>query len=115
MFNETSFNLGDLGYTYNELVSLAQGAGCSPENSQKAAAIAMAESSGNPSAHNPNPPDDSYGLWQINMLGRLGPARRTQFGLSSNQQLFDANTNARAMAAISGGCQNFNPWTTFTS
>ncbi len=115
MFNETTYNLGDLGMTFSELVNAARGVGCSAEGAQKAAAIAMAESSGNPSAHNPNPPDDSYGLWQINMLGRLGPARRSQFGLTSNQQLFDPSTNARAMAAVSNNCTNFSPWTTFTS
>ena len=102
MFNETAYDY-------------AVGAGCSPEGARIAAAIAQAESSGNPGAHNPVPPDDSYGLWQINMLGRLGPARRTQFGLQSNNALYDPATNARAMYAISGGCSNWRPWTTFTS
>jgi len=101
MFNETAYNL-------------ALGAGCSSEGATVAAAIAQAESGGNPGAHNPTPPDDSYGLWQINMLGRLGPARRALFGLTSNDQLYDPDTNARAMYSISGGCQNFNSWTTFT-
>ena len=97
------------------LEQLAIGAGCSSAAARVAEAIAMAESGGNPRAHNPNPPDDSYGLWQINMLGPLGPARRSQFGLTSNDQLYDPSTNARAMVAISGGCSNWRPWSTFTN
>jgi hypothetical protein len=59
------------------------------------AAIGQAESSGNPTAHNAAPPDDSYGLWQINMIGSLGPQRRARYGLSSNAALYDPVTNAR--------------------
>ena len=116
MFNETSYsNLGELGMSLSELVNAALGAGCSPSGAQTAAAIAMAESSGNPAAHNPKPPDDSYGLWQINMLGRLGPARRSQLGLQANTDLLRPDVNARAMAAVSNNCTNFAPWTTYTS
>jgi|GEM_PF-1970252 len=80
-----------------------------------AVAIGLGESGGNPRAHNPNPPDDSYGLWQINMLGSMGPARRRQFGISSNSQLYDPVINARAMFAISSGGSNWRPWTVYTS
>ena len=102
MFNETSYNL-------------ALDAGCPPQGAALAAAIAQAESSGNPRAYNPKPPDLSYGLWQINMIGGLGPARRSQFGISSNEQLFDPRINAAAMFQVSNGCTNFRPWTTYTS
>jgi hypothetical protein len=85
----------------------------SPVTLAQATAIALAESGGNERAHNAVPPDDSYGLWQINMLGDLGPARRTQFGLTSNDQLYDIATNAKAMYAISGQGTNWRPWTTF--
>lgn len=114
MFNETSYNFHGLeGFSIQDLINLAAGAGCSQP--EKAAAIAMAESSGNPGAHNPVAPDDSYGLWQINMIGRLGPERRAGFGISSNTALYDPATNARAMVAVSKGCTNFTPWTTYTS
>lgn len=96
------------------IAALAQSAGLTPERAKVAAAIAMAESGGNPNNHNPRPPDNSYGLWQINMIGGLGPARRRQFGLSRNEDLFDPMTNARAMAAISHRGGNFVPWTTYT-
>jgi lysozyme-like protein len=78
-----------------------------------AIAIAMAESGGNPRAHNTRPPDNSYGLWQINMYGNLGPQRRAQFGIASDDALFDPMTNAKAMMAISGGGKNWKPWSTY--
>ena len=74
--------------------------------------IAYAESGGDPNSHNSKPPDDSYGLWQINMLGSLGPARRKQFGISTNTQLFDPQTNARA-AYVVYKSQGLNAWTTY--
>ena len=99
--------------TMEQLVGLAKGVGFNTDNAVIAAAIAMAESGGRTNAHNPKPPDNSYGLWQINMIGSLGPARRKQFGLSSNEDLFDAVTNAKVAYKISGG-SNFSAWTTYT-
>jgi len=75
--------------------------------------IAFAESGGNPNAHNNKPPDDSYGLWQINMLGKLGPDRRKRFGITSNTQLFDPAINAKA-AKIIYDSSGLNAWTTYT-
>ncbi|ONI90305.1 lytic transglycosylase [Saccharothrix sp. ALI-22-I] len=80
-----------------------------------AVAVALAESGGDTRAHNATPPDDSYGLWQINMLGSLGPARRREFGLESNRELFDPVENARAANKISGDGRSWTPWTTYTS
>lgn len=78
------------------------------------AAIAMAESGGNPRAHNPIPPDNSYGLWQINMLGAMGPARRKEYGITSNSQLFDPVINAKAAAKILRS-QGLSAWSTYTN
>ena len=90
-------------------------AGFSGQSLAIAKAIAMAESSGRPSAHNNNTAtgDDSYGLFQINMLGNMGPARRKSFNLSSNEDLYDPATNARVAYAISNGGTNWGPWSTF--
>lgn len=96
------------------IAGYAQAAGLSGQNVAIAVAIAIAESGGNPNAHNAVPPDDSYGLWQINMLGSLGPQRRSALGISSNTQLYDPSINARAMAMISSGGSNWKPWTTYT-
>jgi hypothetical protein len=77
-----------------------------------AVGIAFAESGGNPNAHNTKGRDDSYGLWQINMKGALGPQRRKRFGITSDAQLFDPLTNARAAHKVyldSG----WKAWTTY--
>lgn len=80
-----------------------------------AVAVALAESGGRTTAHNATPPDNSYGLWQINMLGALGPDRRHQYHLKSNDQLFDPDTNARVANSISGDGHDFTPWSTYTN
>lgn len=99
----------------NQIYTYARQAGLPDGAATTAAAIAMAESGGNTTSHNSNPPDDSYGLWQINMLGPLGPARRAVYRLKSNSDLFDPATNARVMSAISKQGKDFGPWTTYTS
>lgn len=85
----------------------------SPIALAQAVAVALAESGGNERAHNRVPPDDSYGLWQINMYGSLGPARREQFKITADSELFNIATNAAAMASISGTGSNWKPWSTF--
>jgi hypothetical protein len=99
-----------------QLLQLAQGAGFSGNDAQTMAAIIKAESSGNPYAHNTNRAtgDNSYGLSQINMIDALGPARRKQFGLKSNEQLLDPQTNLRAAKQVKDS-SGFSAWTTFKS
>jgi lysozyme-like protein len=97
----------------SEVAAVAKSAGLSADV-DIAVAIALAESGGRSDAHNPVPPDNSYGLWQINMLGSMGPQRRKQLGISSNDDLYDPVTNARAMMLISNGGTNWKPWTTYT-
>lgn len=80
---------------------------------QLATAIARGESGWEPTEHNPVPPDNSYGLWQINMIGELGPDRRQQFGLDSDEELWSPKINAIAMAHISHGGTSWNPWTVY--
>lgn len=95
--------------TETDLVNLARGQGLTPENARLAGAVGWVESKGDATAHNTNAAtgDDSYGYWQINMLGAMGPERRKQFGISSNDQLFDPQTNARAMAILSKNGTDF--------
>ena len=95
-----------------QLVGLAKGAGFNDSDAVIMAAIAMAESGGNSNAHNNKPPDNSYGLWQINMIGDLGPERRKQFGISNNEQLKDPVTNAHAARLIKKS-QGFGAWTVY--
>jgi hypothetical protein len=97
-------------------VAAARAAGFTGEQIPLMAAIAMAESSGRPTALNNNPAtgDQSYGLWQINMLGGMGSERRRQFGISSNDQLYDPATNARAAKAIYDS-QGLGAWSVYRS
>jgi Lysozyme like domain len=78
-----------------------------------AVAVALAESRGDIRAHNPVAPDDSFGLWQINMRGQLGLDRRHRFGLASNSALFDPAVSARVAHALSDGGRDWAPWSTY--
>lgn len=97
------------------LLGYLQQAGLTGEALKMAWAIGMAESGGDPSAFNGDSStgDQSYGLFQINMLGDLGPARLAQYGLSSNDELFDPMVNIRVMIEMSGNCTDWSPWSTY--
>ena len=103
-------------YSIENLVQLALSVGFKGENAAIAAAIAMAESGGKPNAHNKVPPDNSYGLWQINMLDEpgymLGEDRRRKFGIKDNNELFNPVFNAQIAYKLSSG-YNFGNWTTY--
>jgi len=82
--------------------------------------IAKRESGLNPLAHNPNRAtgDNSYGLWQINMIDQpgyqLGQERLRQFadiGVRSYDDLKDPWKNAQAAARILKS-SGINAWTT---
>jgi hypothetical protein len=89
--------------TDGQIYDVARQAGFPDSVAQQMVAIALRESAGNPQAHNSTPPDDSYGLWQINMYGGLGAARLSQFGLTDPAQLYDPLTNARAAFSLYAG------------
>jgi hypothetical protein len=97
-----------------QMVSLAKEAGFSDKEAAIMGAIGAAESSGRISAHNPNAKtgDNSYGLWQINMLGKMGPERRNQFGIENNEELFDPKKNAAAAYEIYKQ-QGFEAWSVY--
>lgn len=78
-------------------------------------AVSMAESRGNPMAFNGNRDtgDQSYGLFQINMIDALGPDRRKRFGLASNDALYDPTVNARVAYRMSNGGKDWSAWSTF--
>lgn len=60
--------------------------------------IPSRESGYDTQAHNPNRAtgDDSYGLWQVNMLGSMGVNRARALGISDYSQMFDPVTSAKA-------------------
>lgn len=100
--------------TFSEIEQVWIQAGGSKQSAPTAAAIALAESGGNPQALNDNAStgDYSVGLWQINYFGGLRKSRTAQFGPPS--ALTDPAANARAAVAVSSGGTNFDPWTTYT-
>lgn len=101
--------------TLEACAGYAYAAGLRGEAAVTAVAIAVPESGLDPSVRNLNPAtgDDSYGLWQINMIGDLGPARRKRYGLATDADLLDPGTNARVMYGESGGGTNWRPWSTW--
>lgn len=101
-------------YNAEQIASLLQQQGVPKEKIPVMTAIGLAESSGRSQAFNPTGLDKSYGLFQVNMFGGLGPARMKQLGLKSEQELFDPATNARAAKAILDS-QGLGAWTTYTS
>lgn len=102
-------------FSFADLVDLAKQAGLDDAKAKVAAAIALAESGGRSGNHNPNAftGDNSYGLWQINMLGPLQAGRLKAFGIPNNEALYDPLTNAKAMAKISGNGSSFSAWSTY--
>jgi hypothetical protein len=100
-----------------QLKHLLSSVGFEGNQLKQAWAVVMKESTGRPMAHNQNSKtgDNSYGLFQINMIGSMGPARLAQYGLSSNEDLFDPLTNARIAYTISEGGKNWSAWNGMTS
>ena len=78
------------------------------------AAVALGESGGRPDAHNNDRStgDNSYGLWQINKIDRLGPERARALGITNYEKLKDPNFNARGMKLILNS-QGFNAWSVY--
>lgn len=91
---------------YATIKQYALDAGFRGEAADIITAITFPESGGDPNAHNPKYPDDSYGLTQINALAH-GPKAKEALG-----------NPKRAMELafeVSKGGTNFRPWTTYTS
>jgi hypothetical protein len=97
------------------IAGIALNAGFTGQALVIAVAVALAESGANPRAHNTNAAtgDNSYGLWQINMLGSMGPERRKQFNLKNNEELFDPSTNARVAYQMYKRRGGFGDWSTY--
>lgn len=100
-----------------ELVNVLYETGFRGDRLKTAFAIAKAESSGRPKAYNPpsnNTGDDSYGIFQINMIDKLGPDRRQRYDLKRNEDLFDPARNARVAFEMSNKGKDWGAWTTYT-
>jgi hypothetical protein len=99
-------------FSEQDLIDVLKSVGFQGAALEEAWAVAMKESTGRPTAHNDNPNtgDNSYGLFQINMRGSLGPDRLQRYGLSSYEDLFDPYTNATVAYQMSKSGTNWGPW-----
>lgn len=97
----------------NQIAKLAYDAGFRGSALTMAVGVALAESSGNPRAYNPEvaagtkPGLGSYGLWQI---------YRQAHPEFSNVDLYDPQQNARAAYSVYRAAGNrFTPWSTYNN
>ena len=101
-------------YDIPTLVPLLKSVGATDEEAVRLAAIGMHESSGDPNARNTTYPDNSYGLFQVNMLDEpgymLGEERRNKYGIT-NEDLLNPEINA-AVALDIMRTQGRSAWST---
>jgi len=98
--------------TDTELVELLSAVGFKGADLKEAWAVAKKESNGRPLAHNgnTNTGDNSWGIFQINMIGELGEDRRKRFGLETNAELLDPVVNASIAHYMSRGGKDWSSW-----
>jgi hypothetical protein len=109
--SKTKYDTNDM-LTANELKDVLYSVGFRGKDLKEAWAIAMKESNGRPMAHNrnANTGDNSYGLFQINMIGSLGQDRLDKFNLKSYSDLYDPVKNAEIAYFMSDGGQDWSAW-----
>ena len=110
-FSNANYSSSEM-LTDDELVTLLKSVGFEGTGLKKAWAIAKRESNGRPLAYDGNlrTGDNSYGLFQINMLGSLGVDRRERYNLKSNNELFDPVTNAEITYKMTNGGEDWSSW-----
>jgi hypothetical protein len=99
-------------FTDEELVKMLRAVGFEGKALKVAWAVVKKESNGRPLAFNGNVKtgDNSYGIFQINMIGGLGVARRDKFDLDSNKDLFDPVVNAQIAYYMSNEGSDWSAW-----
>lgn len=98
--------------TDTELVDMLSLVGFKGESLKIAWSVVMRESRGHPTSRNNTPAtgDNSYGLFQINMIGNLGEVRREKFNIAKDSDLFDPVTNAKAAFYMTARGTNWGSW-----
>lgn len=101
--------------TDRQLVELLKAVGFKGKGLKMAWAVAKAESNGRPFAFNGNlkTGDSSYGIFQINMIGKLGPDRRDKFDLDLNAELFSPVKNAKVVFHMTKGGTDWSSWSSY--
>jgi len=110
-FSNTVYKPSEM-LTDKELIKLLWAVGFEGKALKTAWAIAKTESNGRPLAYNGNrnTGDSSYGIFQINMLGKLGIDRKEKFELRSNILLFDPVVNAEITYYMTQGGTDWSSW-----
>ncbi len=98
--------------TDRELKKLLHAVGFRGEGLKKAWAVAKKESNGRPLAFNgnSNTGDSSFGIFQINLIGMLGPDRREKYGINFSSELLNPVINAQVAYHMSAGGKNWTAW-----
>ena len=106
------FSVQKTPFTDIELAQMLSAVGFEGKALKTAWAVVKKESNGRPLAFNGNTRtgDSSYGIFQINMIGGLGVARRDKYDLDSNKDLFDPVVNAQIAYHMSRGGEDFTAW-----
>jgi hypothetical protein len=99
-------------FSDEDLVKLLIAVGFEGKNLNKAYAVAKKETHGNPRSYNNNrnTGDNSYGIFQINMIGQLGVDRREKYNLIHNEELFNPVVNAKIAYQMSGKGDDWTSW-----
>ena len=102
--------------TQEELIELLSTVGFKGKALRVAWAVAMKESRGHPTSHNNtiSTGDNSYGLFQVNMIGSLGKDRlaifNEKFGMLKPTELFDPVTNVQVVYYMTQGGTDWSSW-----
>ena len=113
-----------MAYTQEQIAQYLRNAGFPESAIPTMLRIAQLESTNDPNAFNPDSTtkDLSYGLFQINMFGKMGPERRKWFGIKSNEELYDPQKNANAAYKLwssreksKGAGQGYTHWSTYNN
>lgn len=102
--------------TSQELVELLAAAGFEGKALKTAWAVAMRESRGHPTSHNKNAStgDNSYGLFQINMIGSMGVERlaklQDKVGIVKAADLLNPVANVKAAYYMTDGGKDWGSW-----
>jgi hypothetical protein len=102
--------------TNDELIELLSAVGFKGQSLRTAWAVAMKESNGRPVAHNKtvSTGDNSYGIFQVNMIGSLGKDRlakfNEKFGMLKPTELFDPVTNVQVVHYMTQGGTDWSSW-----
>jgi hypothetical protein len=99
-------------FSDEDLARLLMAVGFEDKAVKVAWAVVKKESNGRPLAFNGNRAtgDNSYGIFQINMIGDLGQVRRDKYDLTKNADLFDPVVNAEIALAMTKQGEDWSSW-----